>query len=73
MAAGSAAAGVQSALYGGTVASGGVFAGLQSAGAAGIGLMAKGAIATIAGGAAKYIKDKVSPCNGGPKCSSDDE
>lgn len=73
MAAGSAAAGVQSAVYGGAVASGSVFAGLQSAGAAGIGLAGKAAIASTAAGAAKYIKDKVSPCKGGPKCPSDDE
>ena len=59
MAAGSAAAGVQSAVYGGAVA--------------GIGLAGKAAIASTAAGAAKYIKDKVSPCKGGPKCPSDDE
>ncbi|XP_074631042.1 uncharacterized protein LOC141889604 isoform X2 [Acropora palmata] len=73
VAAGTAAAGVQSAVYGGAVASGSVFAGLQSAGAAGIGLAGKAAIASTAAGVAKYIKDKVSPCKGGPKCPSDDE
>lgn len=73
VAAGSLAAAAQSTLFGGAVASGGVFAGLQSAGAAGIGLAGKAAIASTAAGAAKYIKDKVSPCKGGPKCPSDDE
>ena len=73
MAAGSLAAAAQSTLFGGAVASGSLFAGLQSAGAAGIGLAGKAAIASAAAGAAKYIKDKVSPCKGGPKCPSDDQ
>lgn len=71
--AGSVAASAQSAVYGGAVTSGGVFAVLQSAGTAGIGLAGNAAIATTVAGAAKFIKDKISPCNGGPKCPSDDE
>jgi len=71
VAAGSIAAGIQSVVYGGTVASTSVFAGLQSAGAAGLGSTAAGAL--FAGGAAisTLIKNKIAPCNDGPKCSSD--
>lgn len=72
VAAGSIAASAQSVLYGGAVASGGVFAGLQGAGAAGVTFAGKVAIGTTFAGAAKIIKDKFSPCNGGPKCPSDD-
>ena len=73
VAAGSVAACVQSAIYGGAVGSGTVFAALQSAGAAGIGMGAKLAISTTVAGAATYIKKKMTPCNGEAKCSSGDD
>ena len=63
VAAGSAAAAVQSTVYGASVGSGTVFAVLQSAGAAGIGGAAKFAIGTTAGAAATYLKSKLYPCN----------
>ena len=74
MAAGSLAAGVQSALYGGAVSSASTFAVLQSAGAAGMGVGAKVLIGSAAGGAATYVKSKVSPCNsaGKPRCPSEE-
>ena len=71
VAAGSFAAGVQSAVYGGTVASTSVFAGLQSAGAAGLGTSAASAVFAGGAGIAAWIKKKLAPCNIGPKCSSD--
>ena len=74
VAAGSVAAGVQSAVYGGAVGSASTFAALQSAGAAGIGVVTNVIIGTTAGGAATYVKSKVSPCNaaGKARCSSDE-
>ena len=74
VAAGSAAAAVQSTVYGATVGSGTVFAVLQSAGAAGIGGAAKVAIGTTVGAAATFIKKKIYPCNSEQaKCKSDDK
>ena len=74
VAAGSAAAAVQSIVYGATVGSGTVFAVLQSAGAAGIGGAAKVAIGTTVGAAATYLKSKLYPCNSDEaKCTSDDK
>lgn len=67
--AGSAAAGVQSTVYGAAVGSGSVFAGLQSAGAAGIGLVTNMGIGTTAGGTALYLKKTFYPCNS--ECTSD--
>ena len=51
-AAGSVTAFIQSAVYGGSVASGGAFAFLRSAGAAGIGTASRAAIGGITGGIA---------------------
>lgn len=74
IAAGSTAAGVQSTVYRATVGSGTVFAFLQSAGAAGIGWAAKGAIGTTVGAAVTFIKNKFYPCNSEEaKCKSDDK
>lgn len=73
VAAGSLAAGVQSVFYGGAVGSTTIFAGLQSAGAAGIGLGTNVAIGTTVGSAVSYIKRKVYPCNKGPSCSSQED
>lgn len=56
VAVGSAAASVQSVLYGSTVASGSIFAALQSAGVAGISTTASGIIAGTTGSAAVFIK-----------------
>lgn len=71
VAAGSIAASIQSAVYGGTVASTSVFAGLQSAGAAGLGTSAAGSVFAAGAGAAAWIKNKLAPCYDGQKCSSD--
>lgn len=73
VAAGSVAAGIQSAVYGGTVASTSVFAGLQSAGAAGLGATATTALFTAVATGATWIKSKLAPCSDGPKCSSDEQ
>lgn len=73
VAAGSVAAGIQSAVYGEAVASGSIFAGLQSAGAAGIGVKASAAIFSSVAGAATYIKKSVAPCEEGSKCYSHQE
>ena len=70
VAAGSLAASVQSAAYGATVGSGTLFAGLQSAGAAGIGVGAKVAIGSFVGAVTTYIKSKVSPCHEELACAS---
>ncbi|XP_044163313.1 interferon alpha-inducible protein 27-like protein 2B [Acropora millepora] len=70
VAAGSIAAGAQSALYGGAVASGSVFAVLQSAGAAGVGLAGNATIVLVAPGEATLFKNTPSPCNGRPNCPS---
>ena len=56
IAVGSAAASVQSVLYGSTVASGSIFAALQSAGVAGISASASGIIAGTTGTAAVVVK-----------------
>ena len=74
VAASSLAAGVQSAVYGGAVGSTSIFAALQSAGAAGMGVVAKVIIGSAAGGAATYVKSNVSPCNvaGKPRCPSEE-
>ncbi|XP_073249240.1 uncharacterized protein [Porites lutea] len=56
IAVGSAAASVQSVLYGSTVASGSIFAALQSAGVAGISTTASGIIAGTTGTAAVFMK-----------------
>lgn len=69
-AAGSIEAGALSALYGGAVASGSVFAVLQSAGAAGVGLAGNATIALVAPGEATLFKNTPSPCNGRPNCPS---
>ena len=61
--AGSAAAGVQSTVYGAAVGTGSVFAGLQSAGAAGIGLATNVGIGTTAGATATFLKKAFYPCN----------
>lgn len=71
--AGSVAAGIQSVVYGGAVTSTSLFAALQSAGAAGVGLAAKVGIFSAGGGALAYIKNKLAPCEEGPNCSSDTE
>ena len=69
--AGSVAAFVQSFYYGGVVGSTSIFAALQSAGALGIGWVAKLSIFATFTAAAKYIMGKLSFCNDQPKCSSD--
>ena len=56
IAVGSAAASVQSVLYGSTVASGSIFAALQSAGVAGISTTASGIIAGTTATAAVFMK-----------------
>ena len=56
IAVGSAAASVQSVLYGSTVASGSIFAVLQSAGVAGVSTTASGIIAGTTGTAAVFMK-----------------
>ena len=61
MAASSIAASAQSALYGGAVASGSVFAVLQSAG---VGLAGNAGIAAVAPGGSKLFQNTFSPCNG---------
>lgn len=71
VAAGSIAAGIQSAVYGGTIASTSMFAGLQSAGAAGLGASAASAVFAGGAGIATWIKNKWDPCYDGPKCSSE--
>ena len=68
VAAGSLAAGAQSAIYGATVASGSVFAGLQSVGAAGISLKAGAAIFAGAFATTAYLKNKMAP-----GCSTESE
>lgn len=73
VAAGSVAAAVQSTVYGGAVGPASIFAVLQSAGAAGIGLIGKFAIFSTAGGVAKYAKSKTAPCNDKPRCESSKE
>lgn len=73
VAAGSVAAGIQSTVYGGTVASTSVFAGLQSAGAAGLGVAAKSTLFTAGATMASWIKTKLAPCSDGPKCPSDEQ
>ena len=70
--AGSLAAGIQSTFYGGFVGSTSIFAALQSAGAAGIGMKAILAIYAIVGGTYTYVKSWVFPCYyAEPSCSSD--
>lgn len=71
--AGSVAAGVQSAVYGGTVASTSAFAALQSAGAAGLSAAAKTVIFAAGSWMATSFKNVWAPCEEGPKCSSDKE
>jgi len=71
VAAGSIAAGIQSTVYGGTIASTSLFAGLQSAGAAGLGASAASAVFAGGAGIATWIKNKWDPCDVGPKCSSE--
>lgn len=71
VAGGSIAAGIQSAVYGGTVASTSTFAALQSAGAAGLGAKAAVGVFTAGVGAATWIKSWVAPCHEGSECSSD--
>ena len=61
VAAGSIAAGVQSAVYGGAVASSSVFAVLQSIGAAGLGAGAKVGLFSVGAGVAAYLKNKIAP------------
>jgi len=73
VAGGSAAASIQSVVYGGTVASSSVFAALQSAGAAGLGTKAVVSVFSAGLGAATWIKSWVAPCNEGPECSSGKE
>ena len=71
VAAGSAAAYIQSAVYGGTVASTSLFAGLQSAGAAGLGATATSSLFTAGATMATWIKNKLAPCSDALKCPSD--
>ena len=71
VAAGSVAAFVQSFFYGGVVGSTSIFATLQSAGALGIGWLAKLSIFATFTATTNYIMEKLSPCNDQPKCSSD--
>ena len=71
VAVGSVAAGVQSAVYGGAVASSSIFAGLKSAGAAGMGAKATLTVFSLGAAATTYFKDKVAPCAEESKCSSD--
>ncbi|PFX17698.1 interferon alpha-inducible protein 27-like protein 1 [Stylophora pistillata] len=73
VAAGSVAAGIQSAVYGGTVTAGSVFATLQSAGAAGLGVTTSAAVGSFGAGLATYVKNKLAPCEQESKCSSDQE
>ena len=73
VAAGSVAAGIQSAVYGGTVTAGSVFATLQSAGAAGLGVKTSAAVVSVGAGLATYVKNKLAPCEQESKCSSDQE
>ena len=58
--AGSIAAGVQSVVYGGAVASTSAFATLQSVGAAGLGKAATFGLFSAGAGAANYVKGKLS-------------
>ena len=71
VAAGSVAASVQSFFYGGVIGSTSIFATLQSAGALGIGWVAKLSIFTTIAATTNYIMEKLSPCNDQRKCSSD--
>lgn len=73
VAAGSVAASIQSAVYGGTVASSSTFAALQSAGAAGLGTKAAVSVFSAGVGAATWIKSWVAPCEKGTECSSEKE
>ena len=73
VAAGSIAAGIQSAVYGGAVTSSSVFAALQSAGAAGLGTKAIVSVFSAGLAAATWIKSWVAPCDKGPECSSEKE
>ena len=73
VAAGSVAAGIQSVVYGGTVASSSAFAALQSAGAAGLGAKAAVSVFSAGVGAATWIKSRVAPCDKGRECSSEKE
>ncbi len=73
VAAGSIAACIQSAVYGGAVASTSVFAALQSVGAIGMGVAAKLGLFSAGAAVAAYIKNMFFPCVEGPKCSSDKE
>jgi len=73
VAAGSAAASIQSIVYGGTVASSSAFAALQSAGAAGLGFKATTGLFTAGVGAVTWLKSRFAPCDEGPECSSKKE
>jgi len=73
VAAGSAAASIQSVVYGGTVTSSSVFAALQSAGAAGMGAKVTVSVFSTGAAAATWIKSWVAPCGEGPECSSKKE
>ena len=53
------------------MASGSIFAGLQSAGAAGMGAKATLTVFSLGAAATTYFKDKVAPCAEESKCSSD--
>ena len=73
VAAGSAAASIQSIVYGGTVASSSTFAALQSAGAAGLSAKATAGVFTAGAAAATWLKSWFAPCDEGPECSSKKE
>jgi len=73
VAAASVVAGVQSAIYGGAVGSGTVFAALQSAGAAGIGMGEKSGHLYNSWRRCYIHQEKMAPCNGEEKCSSGDD
>ena len=64
VAAGSIAASAQSILYGGAVASSSVFAVLQSAEAASVGLVGNETIVLVAPGGTTLFKNIPSPCSG---------
>ena len=73
VAAASAAASIQSIVYGGTVASSSTFAALQSAGAAGLSAKATAGLFTAGVAAATWLKSWFAPCDEGPECSSKKE
>ncbi|PFX19522.1 Interferon alpha-inducible protein 6 [Stylophora pistillata] len=69
VAAGSAAAAIQSAVYGGSVTSGSIFAVLQSLGAGGLGMKASSLVYNFGSDMAIYFMKMVAPDEEESKCS----